>query len=64
VAPGEVVLINASLQGLPLVTGVMVLYADEEAFTLMTPQGHPESGWVAFSAFSDEAAQRTIVAQV
>jgi Domain of unknown function (DUF1990) len=64
VAPGEVVLINASLQGLPVGTGVMVLYADEESFTLMTPQGHPESGWVTFSAFPDEEDAGTIVAQV
>ena len=53
VAPGEVVLINASLQGMPMQTGVLVLYADDVSFTLMTPQGHPESGWVTFSA-SDE----------
>lgn len=64
VAPGEVVLINASLQGLPVGTGVMVLYADDESFTLMTPQGHPESGWVTFSAFQDDEADNTIVAQV
>jgi hypothetical protein len=64
VAPGEVVLINASLQGLSVGTGVMVLYADDESFTLMTPQGHPESGWVTFSAFQDEEDEATIVAQV
>src|SRR5215212_2131149 len=64
VTPGEVVLINASLQGLPVGTGVMVLYADDESFTLMTPQGHPESGWVTFSAFADEEDAATIVAQV
>lgn len=64
VAPGEVVLINASLQGLAVGTGVMVLYADDESFTLMTPQGHPESGWVTFSAFADEEDERAIVAQV
>ena len=64
VAPGEVVLINASLQGLPVGTGVMVLYADDESFTLMSPQGHPESGWVTFSAFYDEPDEATIVAQV
>jgi hypothetical protein len=64
VAPGEVVLINASLQGLAVGTGVMVLYADDESFTLMTPQGHPESGWVTFSAFQDEDDEATIVAQV
>src|SRR5262245_57735181 len=43
VTPGEVVLISATVQGLPVSTGVMVLYADDESFTLMTPQGHPES---------------------
>jgi len=29
---------------------VMVLYADEESFTLMTPQGHMFAGWITFSA--------------
>ena len=32
----------------------MVLYADEESFTFITPQGHPESGWVSFSASEDQ----------
>jgi len=27
-----------------------VLYADEESFTLMTPQGHMFAGWITFSA--------------
>ena len=57
VRPGEVVLINASLPGgMPVDTGVLVLYADEESFTLMTPQGHPESGWVTFSASAEDGA--------
>src|SRR5579872_3321138 len=51
IAPGEVALINSSLPGgMPLSTGVMVLYSDDESFTLMTTQGHPFSGWVTFSA--------------
>jgi len=50
VAPGEVVLINARVSGMPISTGVLVLYADDEAFTLMTPEGHPESGMVTFTA--------------
>ncbi|HUY75801.1 MAG TPA: DUF1990 family protein [Ktedonobacterales bacterium] len=54
VAPGEIVLINATLSGMPVDTGVLVLYADDTSFTLMTPQGHPESGWVTFNA-DDEA---------
>jgi hypothetical protein len=53
VAPGDVVLINASYQGMPVQTGVMVIYADETSFTLMTPQGHPESGWITFSAWDE-----------
>lgn len=61
VAPGEVVLINASLQGMPMQTGVLVLYADELSFTLMTPQGHPESGWVTFSAWEEDGCTVTQV---
>ena len=54
IEPGEIVLINASTPGGPVYTGVMVLYADEESFTFITPQGHPESGWVNFSAFEED----------
>ncbi len=54
IAPGEAALINSSLPGgMPLSTGVLVLYADDESFTLMTTQGHPFSGWVTFSASSE-----------
>ena len=56
IAPGEVALIDATLPGrLKLSTGVMVLYADEESFTLMTPQGHMFAGWITFSATDDDA---------
>ena len=61
IEPGQLVLINASMKGMPISTGVMVLYADDESFTLMTPQGHPESGWVTFSALKEESG---IVCQV
>jgi hypothetical protein len=58
VKPGEVVLINATLPGIPggmpVSTGVMILYADEQAFTVMTPEGHPESGFNTFSAEDEE----------
>lgn len=51
IAPGEVALINLSMPGgAPLSTGVLVLYADAESFTLMTPEGHVFSGWITFSA--------------
>lgn len=51
IAPGEVALIGMTLPGrMKLSTGVMVLYADEESFTLMTPEGHMFAGWITFSA--------------
>jgi hypothetical protein len=53
IAPGEIVLIDSSTPGGPVSTGVMVLYADDVSFTFITPQGHPESGWVTFSAFEE-----------
>jgi hypothetical protein len=55
VAPGEVMLLNASAQGLPVNSGLLVLYADEESFTFMTPEGCPEAGWITCSAFRDDA---------
>ena len=60
VEPGEVVLINATLPGIPggmpVSTGVMILYADDESFTVMTPEGHPESGFNTFSAYEEDGA--------
>ena len=56
IAPGEVALIGMTLPGkMKLSTGVMVLYADEESFTLMTPQGHMFAGWITFSATEVDA---------
>ena len=44
-------MLNMTLPGrMKLSTGVMVLYADEESFTLMTPEGHMFAGWITFSA--------------
>ena len=61
ISPGEVVLIDSKTPGGTVSTGVMVLYADEWSFTFITPQGHPESGWVTFSASKDG---NTTVAQI
>ena len=61
IAPGEVVIINAHTPGGLISTGVWVVYADDESFTFMTPQGHPESGWVSFTAFEEHG---NTVAQV
>ena len=60
IAPGEVAVLNLTTPGgMTLSTGVMVIYADEESFTFMTPEGHIFSGWITFSAF--ESDDRTVV---
>jgi hypothetical protein len=53
IKPGEVALISVAAGPMKLSTGVMVLYADDESFTLMTPEGHMFAGWITFSAFND-----------
>jgi hypothetical protein len=55
IAPGEVAIINTTLIGaVPLSTGMLVLYVDDESFALMTPEGHTFAGWVTFSAYEEE----------
>jgi hypothetical protein len=55
IAPGDVALLNLSVGGgLKLSTGIMVLYADDESFTFMTPQGHMFAAWITFSAQSED----------
>jgi hypothetical protein len=61
VSPGEIMLINASVQGMPVYTGVMVLYSDEVSFTVMTAEGLPEAGWNTFSAHDEDG---TTVVQI
>jgi hypothetical protein len=56
--PGAVALLGGGL------TGVMVLYQDEESFTYMTPEGHPFSGWITFSAHADEDGTTVAQAQL
>ena len=41
---------------LRLSTGVFVLYADDESFTFMTPEGHMFAGWITFSAHTAEGS--------
>jgi len=54
IAPGEVALLNLSMPGRQtLSTGVMVIYADDESFTFMTPEGHMFASWITFSSFAD-----------
>lgn len=59
--PGEVMFINTRLPVgpgmpgmIPMKSGVMILYADDEMFTVMTPEGFPISGWNTFSAFEED----------
>lgn len=59
IAPGEVALLEIqAVPGAPLTmsTGVMVIYADAESFTFMTPEGHMFSAWITFSAYRDRSA--------
>jgi hypothetical protein len=51
IRPGEVALLSVTAAGpVKLHTGVLVLYADDEAFTLMSPEGHMLAAWITFSA--------------
>jgi hypothetical protein len=68
VGPGKLMFIDLDLPvapGLPnlipVTSGVMILYADDESFTVMTPQGFPVSGWNTFSVFEDDGC---VVAQI
>ena len=56
IAPGEVALLDViPLPGAPvrLSSGILVIYADDESFTFMTPEGHMLSAWITFSAFRE-----------
>lgn len=61
ISPGDVALLDLAVGGrVTLSTGVFVLYADEESFTLMTPEGHMFAGWITFSA--ERSGSGTVVA--
>ena len=62
IAPGDVAVLNLGMPGgMKLSTGVFVLYADDESFTLMTPEGHMFASWITFSALEQDGVT---VAQV
>ncbi len=67
IAPGQVIFINlmlpvmGGLNMIPVQSGVMVLYADEESFAVMTPEGFPVSGWNTFSVSEEDGC---VIAQV
>jgi hypothetical protein len=57
IRPGSVAVLNLAQpsSGPPLIsTGVWVIYADEESFSFMTPQGHMFAGIVTFSAIEED----------
>jgi hypothetical protein len=71
VEPGKVMFIDSPLPivpplynrpgVVPMTSGVMVLYADDESFSVMTPEGFPVAGWNNFSVLQDDDV---LVAQV
>lgn len=62
IAPGDVALLNLRMPGhIKMSTGILVLYADDESFTFMTPEGH---GFAAFITFSGAGEGEGTVAQV
>ena len=51
IAPGEVAVLNLKGPGgMPLSTGIRVIYVDDEQFSFMTPQGHMFAGMITFSS--------------
>jgi hypothetical protein len=62
--PGDVALLDLAIGGgVKLSTGVFVLCADAESFTLMNPQGDMFAGWITFSA-ERKGDATTVQAQV
>jgi hypothetical protein len=57
IEPGDVALLNISGPGgATISTGILVIYADAESFSFMTPQGHIFAGMITFSAYEDDGA--------
>jgi len=54
IAPGEMIFIDSKTPAGIVSTGVMVLYMDDNCLTFVTPQGHPEAGWITFSVYERE----------
>lgn len=69
ITPGEVAVLNLAGPyggrlpgGAPVIaTGVLVIYADDESFSFMTPEGHMFAGMITFSAVQEDA---TTIAQI
>jgi hypothetical protein len=62
IAVGDVAVLNlAGPARSAISTGVMVIYADDESFSFMTPEGHIFAGMNTFSAYRDEEGGTTVV---
>ena len=60
IAPGDVALINTRMPGgFTMSTGVLVVYADNESFSFIAPEGHAFNGMITFSARRE--GDRTVV---
>ncbi len=63
--PGDVAPISvAAGGGVKLTTGVLVLYADDESFSFLTPEGHMFAGMITFSAHRDAGGATVLQTQV
>ncbi|MDX1665346.1 MAG: hypothetical protein R3272_16250 [Candidatus Promineifilaceae bacterium] len=61
VQAGEIIFLESAisivpgrLPGVPIASGVRVVYVDDVCFTIMTPQGFPEAGFNTFSTFAED----------
>jgi len=61
---GDVALINAASLGVQVLTGVRMVYADDESFTFMNAAGHPAAGMITFSADQDSSGSLHAQVQV
>ena len=72
ITPGDVVVLNLAGPGGvnppgggPIIsTGIMVIYADDESFSFMTPEGHMFAGMITFSAGQDDVTVAQIQALI
>ena len=59
---GDVAVLNlAGPGGTTISTGILVIYADDESFSFMTPQGHIFAGMNTFSSYAEG---ETVTAQI
>jgi hypothetical protein len=54
IEPGDVAVLNlAGPAGTSVSTGIRVIFADDESFSFMTPEGHMFAAMITFSAFAE-----------